>query len=610
VIESERSNMLLALLSAALTAGLPQLAHAGGTEFPADGTRGLGRGGARAARADDPTVMTRNPAALALLWDDQAVIGAHLLLVDACMRPTGAYGVGIKAPAAFDLGEGPLYLQADEGDTDLEGNPLDVFRDDPYPRVCYGGPAPFLPHVALSTKLSDDLGVGLGFFPPDSAALYQWGNRDGTIDTPDGKRPNPLRYFRSHQNVTYFSVLGAAGYRIAPWISVGMGFQWMLVVYKATTWSTPLSALDPQNDVRGDLFGRDLFVPGLIGSVHVKPLDELDVVLGFKWSDRVKSAVKLDITTGAFGTGELFSYNDASSGQVVTVGSSIPTTAHNQPGVVSSPPIWGPQLTLGLRYAELLKPRFRDLRLAHETAAGRVEDHMETERWDVELDVIYYFTSVYDHAQFRTRTAELTLRSLDPGTPEPLSIEAAPGDCLQRNADGNCIGDRLVRTPLGGKNQLTARLGGDYNLLPGLFAVRAGASYELRGQEADTLNVLNYMLGRIGLHGGATLRVARKTDLSIGYAHFFHEDIRLQVFNGENISSYPVQYRLPEYNFEPGDGVPDRMNQGADNGGFDGMAGVEVPNGAQDYPIGPYYVNAGTYFFHLDVVSVSVTQHF
>src|SRR3954465_13324991 len=88
----------------ALIVCLPRIAQAGGTEFPADGTRGLGRGGARAARADDPTIMTRNPAALALLWDDQAVFGAHLLLTDACMQPTGGYGWGIQGNRALSLG--------------------------------------------------------------------------------------------------------------------------------------------------------------------------------------------------------------------------------------------------------------------------------------------------------------------------------------------------------------------------------------------------------------------------------------------------------------------------------------------------------------------------
>jgi long-subunit fatty acid transport protein len=594
----------------ALIACLPRIAQAGGTEFPADGTRGLGRGGARAARADDPTIMTRNPAALALLWDDQAVFGAHLLLTDACMQPTGGYGWGIQGNRALSLGDGPVYPLAGEGDTDLKGKPLDGFIDDPYPRICSQGAAPFLPMIALSMKLTDDLGVGLGFFPPDAASLYQWGNRDGTVDTTDGKRPNPLRYYRSHQNVSYFSLLAAAGYRLAPWISVGAGLQWMMVIYEAATWSTPISALDPEADVRGDLFGRDLFVPGLIGSVQIQPIDALDIVVGFKWSDRVKSNVKLDITTGAFGTGEVFRFNDASTGQVATVGSSIPTTTPNQPGRVDSPPVWAPQLTLALRYADRLVPKPKDQRAAHEAAGGTVEDHMQTERWDVEVDGIYYFTSVYDRAQYTTRDAMLKLRSID-ANGIVSEIPASPGDCLKRDPmTNNCVGNRLVKTDLGGKNQFTVRGGGDYNVLPGLLALRAGLSYEQRGQDPSMLNVLNYMLSRTGVHAGLTVRVAGKTDVSFAYAHFFQENVELQVYDGQSVSSYPPQYRNATYHFRPGRGVTDAMGNGASLGGFAGTAGVEVPNGDESYPVGPYFINAGKYFYHLDVVSASVTQHF
>jgi hypothetical protein len=599
----------LVILAAVLIACLPETARAGGTEFPADGTRGLGRGGAVAARADDPTIMTRNPAALALLWDDQVVLGAHLLLANACMQPTGAYGWGIQGNGALNLGNGPVYPLAEPGDTYLNGRPLTGFADEPYSRVCFQGAAPFLPTVALSMKLSDDFGVGFGFFPPDVASLNQWGNRDGTYDTPNGRRPNPLRYYRSFQSASYFSLLGAAGYRIAPWISIGAGLQWMLVAYQATTWTTPISALDPESDVRGDLFGRDLFIPGVIASVQLQPIDALDVVAGFKWSDRVKSKVKLDITTGALGTGEVLRYRDA-MGQLQTIGSSIPTTANNQPGSVDAPPIWAPQLTLGVRYADRLKPKPKDLRAAHAAARGTVEDHMQTERWDVEADAVYYFTSVYDKAEYVTRDAMLTLRTVD-ASGIVGAIPASPGDCTKRDPKtNNCIGERVVQTQLGGKNQFTVRVGGDYNLLPGLLALRAGVSYEARGQQPAMLNVLNYMLSRYGVHAGLTVRVAGKTDISFGYAHFIHENVQLQVYNNSSVSTYPPRYRMAQYHFKPGAGVPDAMGNGASSGGFSGVAGVEVPNGEPGYDIGPYFVNAGRYFFHLDVVSLSFTQHF
>ena len=605
--------LFFALVALAGSAALPRPVRAGGPEFPGDGTVGLGRGGARAARADGPAIMLRNPAGLALLWDDQITAGVNVGIADACFLPTGGYAWGLQSMgrSAYQLGQGPVYPFASPGDTYLNSAPLTGFANEPYPTVCYQGPEPIFPFVALTKKLSDDLGVGLGFFPPDSASLFQWGNRDGTVDTPRGRRPNPLRYLRSHQNISYFSLLGAAGYRLTPWLSIGAGFQWSLLVYSATTWTTPVSALDPESDVRADLVGRDLFIPGMIASVHVQPIEALDVVLGFKWSDRVESRAKLDITTGAFGTGGTFQFFDASSGQIATVGSSIPTTAHNVNGVVSSPPIWVPQLTLGVRFSDLLTPRAKDLTAAKKAAGNRVEDQMGTERWDIEADVVYYFNSAYDHAQFKTHgDQQLQLITVDP-TGARGSLPASPGDCLQRDpVTNNCIGDRVVKTAYNGKNQFTVRVGGDYNLFPGVFAIRAGLSYEARGQDPGDLNVLTYMLSRKGIHVGATLRVADKTDISIGYAHFIHENVRLQVFHGEPTSSLPPRYRTPEYNFKPGAGVPDAMGNGANLGGFSGTANVEIPNSDVAYAQGPFYVNAGSFFYHLDLVSVSVTQHF
>jgi hypothetical protein len=228
--------------------------------------------------------------------------------------------------------------------------------------------------------------------------------------------------------------------------------------------------------------------------------------------------------------------------------------------------------------------------------------------------VVYYLTSVYDRAQFTTRDARVELRTIDANGVMGV-IDASPGDCLARDpVTNNCIGDRVVKTELGGEDQLTVRAGGDYNVLPGLLALRAGVSYETRGQDPSMLNILGYMLGRTGVHAGLTLRVAGKTDVSFGYAHFIHEDIRLQVNsdlpNSFPASRYPPNYRMPQYNFRPGAGVADNNGAGAENGGFDGVAGVEIPNADVGYPLGPYFLNAGSFFYHLDVVSFSIAQHF
>lgn len=608
---------LLLLLAIAV---LPQRAAAGGTEFPADGTRSLGRGGAGMARADDPYVMIRNPARLADLWDDQAMIGANFLLVDSCFQPTGSYGIGTAggSASAFRVGDQTLTVNTPPTAMDADGNTLPAYTTEPYPEVCYEGPMPFLPHVALTMKPRHDLGVGLGFFPPDNAALNQWGNRDGTVDTPNGLRPNPLRYYRSHLNTSYFSVLGAVGYRISDFIRVGFGFQWQLAVFQARTWTTAVTGLNPINDVRTDVFGRDLFIPGFIGSVHLKPFDALDVAIGFKWSDLVKSKAKLDLTSGAFGTGEPENYYVG--GSPVPLTTSVPTTSYNQTGDVRSGPIWVPQLSFGLRYADRLKPLVHDDEWAKAKANSRTtEDSMQNERWDIEADVIYYFTSKYDYTQFTNKNAQISLVTVDGNGNMPPPLVTGVGDCTVEVQAGELCPERRVRTEILGKDQITARIGGDYNVLPGLFTIRAGASYEADGQDPKSLNVQQYMYGRIGLHGGFTVRVTEKTDFTFGFAHFIQKELRLQV-NPARLGDYVQLYRqsmangidpASTYHLETGSGFAiDPMSpEGMAKGPFDGVAGVEVPNAGQVEP-GPYFINAGSYFYDLSVLSVELVQRF
>lgn len=587
------------MLAVCLGWALPDRAAAGGPEFPAGGARGMGRGSSNFARADDPTVMLRNPALLADLWSSMALAGANLMFADSCFAPTGTwgrpFGHDTEGYDPVDFGEGPIFFNPPRGATDLDGNSLPRIQEEPMPEVCYGGPVPVVPHIGLTMKLTSALGIGLGFFPPDSAALNQWGDRDGTVMTPNGRRPSPTRFFKAHQNNSYFSALGAVGYRVADWLRIGAGFQWALVAYSTTTFSRQTQKLSTRNDVRSEIFGRDLFIPGLIASVHVVPFDNLDIALGFKWSDNVQSIAKLDVTSGVFGSGEPYEYLDA-AGNPQAAGTFIPHTSHNLRGEVLAPPIWVPQLSLGVRFADRLVPRVQgDKWASAQVAAGRsVQDSMETERWDIEANVIYYMNSVSEVRRFRTPLAEVPLDTVDENGNVSRTISQA-GSCIQRDDHGNC---QLSEIPalLHGKDHWSLRLGGDYNILPGLFAVRAGVSYETDGTEPRYLDVTSYMLGRTGLHVGATLRVAERTDLSIGYVHFIQKNVRLTPNLGSGAPLPPAWTEDPDrYNLVVGDS--------------DGAAGFAIPDSV-DPGEGPLYSNAGKFFYHLDVISIGLAQHF
>ena len=567
----------------------PRLAAAGGNEFPAGGTRNLGRGGSGFTRADDPNVMVRNPALLADLWTGMAYSGVHLLLPDACFQATGNYGWNVRNEGVVNFGDGPLVTNV-SGATQLDGTPLPDLAAEPYPNVCYSGPLPILPTLAVTLKLGPQWGIGLGFFPPDTAALGQWGNRDGTVATAEGLRPSPTRFFRAHLNTSYFSGLGAIGYRPLNWLRVGVGLQWALLAYSSTEFTRSAANLNIDSDVRVDVDGRDLFIPGFIASVQANPIDELDIALGFKWSDRVRSRARLDITTSNWAAGEPFAYVTG-EGEMVSPTVLRPFRNENRSGEVNTPPIWVPQLSLGVRYAQRMFSRPTNERWqAVKVAAGQeVPDAMTSERWDIEANAIVYFNGANDRSYFVADNQTVELQSIRPDGSPGSTAEVFVGQCVTSGSD-NCA-RRAVPSYIHGKTQYSLRLGGDYNILLGILAVRAGLSYESNGQDPGNLNITNYQLGRTGLHVGATWRIAGRTDLSVAYVHFIQRRVALTVN-----SRSPFRSADPEkFNVVTGDN--------------DGMARFAIADAA-DSAEGPLYANAGTFYYHLDVLSLSIAQHF
>lgn len=612
----------------------PQVSLAGGNEFPADGVIGLGRGGTGFTRADDPSVMLRNPALLADLWGDQVMISAHVLDADSCFQATGTH---ITINDTVDLGDGlKRDLDAKEGSTTLDGEPiprslvdLDTDKENkeegkfrPYPEVCYQGPVPYLPQLALTMKLADDLGIGIGFFPPETGALGQFGDANGTLATEDGLEPNPLRYTGIHTNASYFSVMGSIGYRMTDWLRIGAGFQWSLVVVNSTG-MTPsrLEKRTPSGDVRTDAFLRDLFIPAFVTSVHVVPMDSLDIAAGFKWADRIKAKAKLDITTGVYGNGEPYTYLDE-NGEEVTEGARIPVTTHNLIGQVDAPPIWMPQISFGVRYADRLKPRIRDWEAARKASGGHVEDHMSSERWDIEATAVVYLSSVRDTTDF-TNDGQIAAAGNVGPSGDVASVSGTVGKCIKDGFNeagmktGQCDVDmpaRRSRTYHHGKTQYSLRLGGDYNIMPGLLSVRTGVSYETSGSDIAYFDPKYYDQERIGIHGGWTWRIAKVTDLTFGYAMFLHKDVYLATgYQGREIDGEPGQAQsIARYiekwekqglGWEP---VPEDPSK---SGPYDDFAKRAIGS-TEDPRDGPQWANAGKFNSSLQVFSLQLTQHF
>jgi len=133
---------------------------------------------------------------------------------------------------------------------------------------------------------------------------------------------------------------------------------------------------------------------------------------------------------------------------------------------------------------------------------GATFDRMNTELFDVEVDVVY----------------ELNDRVTD------FVVTLPPGSAANVPGIGVAPLPNVIRLGHNWKNQLSVRLGGDINVIPGTLALRLGGSYETSGVNTDYAQ-LDFVPGeRISVSAGATLRLG-KIDISLAYLHIFQGDI-------------------------------------------------------------------------------------
>lgn len=552
-----RALAFLSLLAALF--GAPTLAYAGGFEFQAPGTRAFGRGGAFMARADDPMALGYNPAALAFLPGYQLMLGSHLAFYDSCVSRSGTYDdSNVSATSPYDS---------------VFGMPSDDWVNQPFPRVCrdgYPGPSP---QLVFTARVLPELGFGIGILAPSAVGNGTWGNPDGTVTVDGRSLPTPTRYALVHQDLLLFHPTIGIGWSPVEWFSLGVSLQWGIAMVEFVNHTNAgRGPEDPAQDVRTRLRAEDFFVPAIIVSAHFVPMDALDVVLTARISDGIDAGASLDLTTGWFGTGGDFSLARRETAL---------TGARLQAGQP-----W--QFGLAVRYADRrVERRYRDPDQA-ERVSGQIEDAMRTENWDIELDLVY---------QHNGQVRDFVV------TPPPgASVGICEGPVQANGSCANSFSAPLpgrLSIPHGWNDQFVVRLGGDWNIIPGTFAVRLGTHFESSGFSAR-YQIQDFLPGmRLGLHAGMTLRVER-FDISIAYAHIFQFDETTTDANHRMIAatgSEGICTTAPEGQ------VPPR-----DPGEYD----PEYPVTSRGcYPQGAgSVVNAGTYTGDFNVISAQVSYHF
>src|SRR5260221_11784149 len=116
------------------------------------------------------------------------------------------------------------------------------------------------------------------------------------------------------------------------------------------------------------------------------------------------------------------------------------------------------------------------------------------------------------------------------------------------------MGTRLPATAdmqRGYRDVLRLRGGGDSNLVPATFALRAGGFLEAAAQDARFQSIDNMGGTRIGISVGGTWRVSSKTtwrafELGFGYMHMIMLDQKNTTVNGNPAFSIAApNYRTP-----------------------------------------------------------------
>ncbi|MBK7583502.1 MAG: outer membrane protein transport protein [Myxococcales bacterium] len=458
-------------------------------DFPDTGTEPLGRGGAWVARATNPLATFQNPAGLA--GQRTGVLGnVHLVFNKVCFERKG------------------------------DGSKLDVPNGLDYPKVCNsnkGTPTP-LPALAGVFRASDSLGIGLSVAPPNLYGPLKFPETVEVTNSFGAKQnvPSPGRYMLLEQSGLALNTTLGAGMEVMPGLRIGAGFVWGFANYKLANANMSLTPVrqpdgswrDPvTSDVRAELSVADWFIPGATFGALYSPTRALDVGLNVLVQDAFDAHG--DLTTKA----NYWTNNGTSDSPVVSDSADVEK---------------------GLGHFRIANPmearigaRFHMPRGSAKTPS-LVRDPLVDDLFDVELDVSYTRNSAYDRAMLRF-----------PAKPV-VPVKGTPGQVPQNND----VTFKVKRDSVG------LRLGGDYVVLPGQLAVRAGGFWEPDVHNDDYANVALLASQRIGLAAGATYRVAF-VDVEVGYMHVFVTDVdnggngKLLVVSGDAAGTPPFRSPYP-----------------------------------------------------------------
>jgi long-chain fatty acid transport protein len=285
-------------------------------------------------------------------------------------------------------------------------------------------------------------------------------------------------------------------YAITDSIHVGAGFIWGIANVEFTTFTEAISSsnqddFDRNQELKVQLNARDLFIPGFVIGGLWSASENLDLAAWYKWQDALDGSADLLIRSKYWKAGG--AVNESADGPEnpanITDGDEIGTLKFAIPM----------EAKLGLRFhmPRLAQDRPSWAGPGDATSTRRVRDMLSEDLFDLELDLTWANNSAVDTIEVR----------FDPNIP----VAGTSNGTVPVNGD----------IPHEWKDVLGVRLGGDFVVLPGRLALRAGGFFETKGQDDAYLNPDFHLGTKVGVSGGATVRVG-PVDVSAAYQHTFY----------------------------------------------------------------------------------------
>lgn len=460
-----RFGLALVPFTAALVAGaLERPAHANGFEIPENGTEVMGRGGAWVARADNPLAAALNPAGLAG-QQSGVILNANLTWQSQCFHKAGNYPVG-----------------ADNAGTQWEANRN--YEGQAYPEVCKSnklGDVNVVPQLGFNYKVNDKLGIAfLPLWTPSGTGKAKWPTE---VTLPDGSSaPSPTRFLLVEKNARIIMPTLGVGYEVTKGVRLGASFQWVITMFRSSlmsqgTQSNPSHVLQgPGINTLSEVEWNQWFTPAGVFGFLVNPMDDFDIGGMFRYSaDIVKKGGDVTVTAPYYGT----SRRPASTPSETKA--EVKEMRLNQPMDVR----------LGFRY----HPARKDVTLP---TSGR-RDFLKHDLFDIEVDLTYSRGSTFDNLTVLFEPNQIVYFAGTNGgfIPENASIQKK------------------------WKDTYGVRFGGEFAAIPEKLGVRAGGFFQTAGQDEGYLNLDFHPGQMLGFYVGATARVTKSLDLSVGYGHIF-----------------------------------------------------------------------------------------